>query len=77
MRIEDINRATELKEKYMQTKIILADLEAFDNNIEITLTYGSAFHRPIPKSIREPLYHMLKDYYMKELDDILQEITNL
>ena len=77
MRIEDIDRATKLKEKYRETQCILAELKLFENNDNVTLNFGAAFHRPIPESIRELLYHMLKDYYMKEQDDILQEITNL
>ena len=77
MRIEDIDRATKLKEKYRETQLILTELKLFENNGTVTLTYGSTFHRPIPESIKEPLYHMLKDYYTKELDGILQEITSL
>ncbi len=77
MRIEDIDRATKLKEKYRETQCILTELRLFENNDAVTLTYGAAFRRPIPESIKEPLYHMLKDYYTKELDSILQEITSL
>lgn len=76
MRIEDIDKAAKLKEKYNENKLIISELGLL-TKCSVTLTYGATFQRPLPEALRDPIYHMLKDYYTKEQDNILQEITNL